>query len=439
MSSSVFLNNILEQIQSIAPARIVGSVVRTEGTTIAAVGFPAPIGAIARVERSDESNELLAEVIGFRDNLTVLYSYSDLKGVRRGARIELSKTIPRLAVGDELLGRVLDAFGRTIDSGPAPVLPSRMRYDGDAPDPFSRPRITSVLSTGVRAIDGLLTCGQGQRLGIFAGSGVGKSVTLGMMTRYTDADVVVVGLIGERGREVNDFLERELGPEGRKKSVVVVSTSNEPPMMRVRAAYAAISIAEYFRDQGKNVLFLMDSLTRFAMAQREIGLAAGEPPTSRGYTPSVFAMLPKLVERAGRTNLGSITAFFTVLVEGDDKQDPICDAVRGLLDGHIWLSRKLSGRGFYPAIDILESVSRLVNDVCSEEQIRLATEVRRLLGIYADAEDLIAVGAYRKGSSEDIDRAIEMKPKIDAFLRQQINERSSFDETLSSLRGLFAE
>ena len=219
----------------------------------------------------------------------------------------------------------------------------------------------------------------------------------------------------------------------------MVSTSNEPPMMRVRAAYAAISIAEYFRDQGKNVLFLMDSLTRFAMAQREIGLAAGEPPTSRGYTPSVFAMLPKLVERAGRTNLGSITAFFTVLVEGDDKQDPICDAVRGLLDGHIWLSRKLSGRGFYPAIDILESVSRLVNDVCSEEQIRLATEVRRLLGIYADAEDLIAVGAYRKGSSEDIDRAIEMKPKIDAFLRQQINERSSFDETLSSLRGLFAE
>ena len=439
MNSSNFLNHILEQIQSVAPARIIGSVVRTEGTTISAVGFPSPIGSIARVERHDDSDELLAEVIGFRDNLTLLYSYSDLRGVRRGAKIEIHKTTPWLSVGDELLGRVLDAFGRTIDSGPAPVLTSRIRYDNDAPDPFSRPRIQSVLSTGVRAIDGILTCGQGQRLGIFAGSGVGKSVTLGMMTRYTDADVVVVGLIGERGREVNDFLERELGVEGRRKSVVVVSTSNEPPMMRVRAAYAAMAVAEYFRDQGKNVLFLMDSLTRFAMAQREIGLAAGEPPTTRGYTPSVFALLPKLVERAGRTNIGSITAFFTVLVEGDDKQDPICDAVRGLLDGHIWLSRKLSGRGFYPAIDILESISRLANVICSEEHTRLASELRRLTGVYTDAEDLISVGAYRKGSSAEIDRAIDMKPKIDAFLRQQVNERSSFDETLRSLRDLFGD
>lgn len=439
MDSSVFLNNILEQIQSVAPARIIGSVVRTEGSTVSAVGFPAPIGAIARIERHDDSEELLAEVIGFRDNLTLLYSYSDLKGVRRGAKIELSKTTPWLAVGDELLGRVVDAFGRAIDSGPAPVLNSRMRYDNKPPDPCARPRIQTVLSTGVRAIDGMLTCGQGQRLGIFAGSGVGKSVTLGMMTRYTDADVVVVGLIGERGREVNDFIERELGVEGRKKSVVVVSTSNEPPMMRVRAAYASMAIAEYFRDQGKNVLFLMDSLTRFAMAQREIGLAAGEPPTARGYTPSVFALLPKLVERAGRTDLGSITAFFTVLVEGDDKQDPICDAVRGLLDGHVWLSRKLSGRGFYPAIDILESISRLATTVCSEEQTKLANEIRRLIGVYVDAEDLISVGAYRPGSSQEIDRAIKMKPRIDAFLKQQINERSSFEETLERMNALMNE
>ena len=291
----------------------------------------------------------------------------------------------------------------------------------------------------MRAIEDLLTCGQGQRIGVFAGSGVGKSVTLGMMTRYTDADVVVVGLIGERGREVNDFIERELGVEGRKKSVVVVSTSSEPPLMRVRAAYAAMSIAEYFRDQGKNVLFLMDSLTRFAMAQREIGLAAGEPPTSRGYTPSVFALLPRLVERAGRSDVGSVTAFFTVLVEGDDKHDPICDAVRGLLDGHIWLSRKLSGRGYYPAIDVLESVSRLAPAVCSREHLELANEVRKILGVYADAEDLISVGAYRTGSSPEIDRAIAMKPKIDKFLRQQIFEKSTFEETLSGLKGLFED
>ncbi len=437
MNSSAFLNSVIEQIQSVAPVRIVGSVVRTEGTTISAVGFPAPIGAIAKVERRDDSDELLAEVIGFRDNLTLLYSYSDLAGVRRGAKIELVKTTPWLAVGDELLGRVVNAFGQTIDAGPAPVLASRVKYDRKPPEPCSRPRIESVLSTGVRAIDSLLTCGQGQRLGIFAGSGVGKSVTLGMMTRYTDADVVVVGLIGERGREVNDFIERELGEEGRKKSVVVVSTSSEPPLMRVRAAYAAISIAEYFRDQGKNVLFLMDSLTRFAMAQREIGLAAGEPPTSRGYTPSVFALLPKLVERAGRSEEGSVTAFFTVLVEGDDKNDPICDAVRGLLDGHIWLSRKLSTRGFYPAIDALESVSRLTPAICSKEHLQLAGEVRKILGTYADVEDLISVGAYRRGSSREIDRAIEMKPKIDEFLRQQVYERSSFSEMMTGLRRLF--
>lgn len=439
MNSSLFLNNILEQIQSVAPARIVGSVVRTEGTTISAVGFPAPIGAIARVERHDDSNELLAEVIGFRDNLTVLYSYSDLTGVRRGAKIELVKTTPWLSTGDELLGRVVNAFGQTIDVGPPPVLNSRVRYDRKPPDPCLRPRIETILSTGVRAIDALLTCGQGQRIGIFAGSGVGKSVTLGMMTRYTSADVVVVGLIGERGREVNDFIDRELGTDGLKKSVVVVSTSNEPPLMRVRAAYAAMSIAEFFRDQGKNVLFLMDSLTRFAMAQREIGLAAGEPPTSRGYTPSVFALLPRLVERAGRSNDGSVTAFFTVLVEGDDKNDPICDAVRGLLDGHIWLSRKLSTRGLYPAIDVLESVSRLAPIVCSQEHWKLANEVRKILGTYADAEDLISVGAYKSGSSREIDRAIVMKPKIDSFLRQQVFERSTFPETLKRLKSLFVQ
>ncbi|MDO5308498.1 MAG: FliI/YscN family ATPase [Planctomycetia bacterium] len=439
MDNSHFLNYILEQVQSVAPARIIGSVVRTEGMTIAAVGFSAPIGAIARVERHDDSEELLAEVIGFRDNLTLLYSYSDLTGVRRGAKIELVKTMPWLAVGEELLGRVVNGFGHVIDSGATPALTVRTRYDRKPPEPCDRPRIDTILSTGVRAIDALLTCGQGQRLGVFAGSGVGKSVTLGMMTRYTNADVVVVGLIGERGREVNDFIDRELGPQGRQKSVVVASTSNEPPLMRVRAAYASMAIAEYFRDQGKNVLFLMDSLTRFAMAQREIGLAAGEPPTTKGYTPSVFTSLPKLVERAGRSENGSITAFFTVLVEGDDQQDPICDAVRGLLDGHIWLSRKLSARGFYPAIDVLDSVSRLTTSICTREHLEMANRVRQLIGTYRDAEDLISIGAYRAGSSKEIDDAVKMKPKIDAFLRQNVDEGASFEQSFEGMKRLFEE
>ena len=429
------MDNIIEQIQSIMPVRLIGSVVRTEGMTVSAAGFPAPIGSLARIEPKD-GKMILAEVIGFRDNLTLLYACSELTGIRRGCRIELVQTVPWLAVGDELLGRVVNSFGRVIDSLPPPILQGRTRYDRKPPDPCCRPNIDTILSTGVRAIDALLACGCGQRLGIFAGSGVGKSVTLGMMTRNTNADVIVIGLIGERGREVNDFIQRELGEEGRRKSVVVVSTSNEPALMRVRAAYAAISIAEYFRDQGKNVLFLMDSLTRFAMAQREIGLAAGEPPTSRGYTPSVFSVLPRLVERAGRSGRGSITAFLTVLVEGDDRNDPICDAVRGLLDGHIWLSRKLSTRGHYPAIDVLESISRLTQNICQPEHLKMAREVRRLLGLYADNEDLISVGAYRPGSNPDIDRAIQMKPRIDQFLQQQIYEKSTFEQTLAKLKAL---
>lgn len=417
------------------PARIIGTVVRTEGMTVAASCFPVPVGAIAQIERREEE-PLLAEVIGFRDNQAILYSYSDLKGIRPGNRIELKRTVPWLSVGPDLLGTVVDAFGRPVETGRPPILPDCIRFDRLPPDPCSRPPINQILSTGIRAIDGLLTCGCGQRIGIFSGSGVGKSVTMGMMTRYTDADVIVIGLIGERGREVNDFLQRELGEEGRKKSVVIVSTSNEPALKRVRAAYAAISIAEYFRDKGNNVLFLMDSLTRFAMAQREIGLAAGEPATARGYTPSVFSILPQLVERAGRSELGSITAFFTVLVEADDKHDPICDAVRGLLDGHIWLSRKLSSRGHYPAIDILESISRLMPNICTENNINAAKTIRKLLATYTDNEDLISVGAYHSGTNPDLDRAITLKPKIDLFLQQSMYEKSSYNETIQKLSSL---
>jgi flagellum-specific ATP synthase len=303
---------------------------------------------------------------------------------------------------------------------------------------MERPRIREPLATGVRAIDGLLTCGRGQRLGIFSGSGVGKSVLLGMMTRNTDADVIVTGLVGERGREVNDFLERDLGPQGRARSVVVVATSNEPALTRVQAAITATAVAEYFRDQGKNVLLLMDSVTRYAMALREIGLAAGEPPTTRGYPPSMFATLPRLVERAGQTQLGSITAFYTVLVEGDDETEPVADTVRGLLDGHVWLSRKLAGRGHYPAIDVLLSISRLMNDIVAPKHQAAAMTVRQLLSAYVEHEDLISIGAYRKGTQRSVDVAIEMREAIEEFLRQPVIEAAAFKASADRLTTLAA-
>jgi flagellum-specific ATP synthase len=324
-----------------------------------------------------------------------------------------------------MLGRVFDAAGRAVDGMPQPALADRTNYHNPPPHACQRPRIDTPLSTGVRAIDGLLTCGKGQRLGIFAGSGVGKSVLLGMMARYTAADVIVIGLIGERGRELNDFIERDLGPDGLAKSVVVVATSNEPALVRVQAAATATAIAEYFRDQGNDVLLLMDSITRFAMAQREIGLAAGEPPTTRGYPPSVFGRLPKLVERAGRSPRGSITAFYTVLVESDDPNEPISDTVRGLLDGHIWLSRKLGAKGHYPAIDVLQSLSRLTPDVTDDEQRQAALLVREMLAAYRDHEDLISIGAYRRGSNAMVDLAMDMDGEMNGFLRQAVEDQSS--------------
>jgi flagellum-specific ATP synthase len=305
-----------------------------------------------------------------------------------------------------------------------------------APAATHRPRIDAPLTTGVRSIDALLTCGRGQRLGIFAGSGVGKSVLLGMMSRYTDADVIVIGLIGERGREVNEFIERDLGRAGLARSVVVVATSNEPAIMRLQAAYAATSFAEYFRDQGRNVLLLMDSVTRFAMALREIGLAAGEPPTTRGYPPSMFATLPKLVERTGRTSAGSITAFYSVLVEGDDANEPVADTMRGLLDGHIWLSRSLAARGHYPAIDVLDSISRLMNDVTSSPHRAAAQTVRELLAVYREHQDLLSIGAYRKGSNRRVDVAIELRDEMDRFLQQPVDARSDIEASHRALISL---
>lgn len=427
--------DLVDQLASAMPTGLTGSVVRIAGTTAAVADFPAPVGAIVEIERQN-GQHVPGEVVGFRDDLTIVYPLADLTGVRRGSRVRLVKTLPWLRVGEGLLGRVIDAHGRAIDGRPQPVLGVRAALDRAPPAATGRPRIRTPLSTGIRAIDALLTCGQGQRMGIFAGSGVGKSVALGMMARYTSADVCVVSLIGERGREVNDFLEKDLGAAGLAKSVVVVATSDEPAVVRLRSAFTATAIAEYFRDLGRDVLLVMDSITRFAQAQREIGLAAGEPPTTRGYPPSVFALLPKLVERAGRTKTGSITAFYSVLVEADDPNEPIGDALRGLLDGHTWLSRKLAARGHYPAIDLLGSLSRLMPDLVEAEQLAAATRLRELLAVYRDHEDLISIGAYRRGSNPTVDLAIDRLEPINRFLQQPIEQGSSFDAARQELAQL---
>ena len=429
------MHDYTSQIAAITPTGLIGSIVRTEGLTAAVAGFPAPVGALVQIQRQS-GPPVDAEVIGFRDGNTLIYPLGEMSGVRHGSRVRLTRTSRTLRVGPELLGRIIDARGMAIDGQPAPLLLERTALNRRPPPAVERPRIDAPLSTGVRAIDGLLTCGLGQRIGIFSGSGVGKSVTLGMMARFTSADVNVIGLIGERGREVNEFIERDLGPQGLERSVVVVATSDEPALVRVQAAQMATAVAEYFRDRGKNVLLIMDSLTRFALAQREIGLAAGEPPTTRGYPPSVFALLPKLVERAGRSRLGSITAFYSVLVEGDDANEPVADTVRGLIDGHIVLSRKLATQGHYPAIDVLESISRLFQDITPVEQRAAAFAVRELLAAYRDHEDLISIGAYRAGANPVVDAAISLRGEIQRFLRQGVQDGSTVESARAELAAL---
>ncbi len=426
----------LEQVQRATPARITGRVSEIAGAAIAVADFPVPVGSVVRLER-EIGGSLEGEVIGLSGRHAIVYPLGSARGIRRGNRVSMVRSSPTIPIGEAQLGRVLNAQGRCIDGRPQPALAEWVSIDQPAPDACGRPRIQEPIATGVRAIDGLLSCGQGQRLGIFAGSGVGKSVLLGMMSRYTNADINVVALIGERGREVNDFIEKDLG-DGLRKTVVVVATSDEPAVVRTRAVLVATTIAEYFRDRGQDVLLMVDSLTRLAMAQREIGLAAGEPPTSRGYPPSVYSLLPRIVERAGRTERGSITAFYSVLVEGDDTNEPIADAVRGLLDGHCWLSRELAEKGHFPAIDVLGSISRLMTEVTSDEHRDAARTVRQLLAAYREHEDLISIGAYRVGSNPVVDTAIEMRPAINAFLCQAIEEPSSLDQTVRQLTQLGA-
>ena len=430
--------NYIEQLESLQPAELIGSVVRTEGLMAAVEGFPAPVGAAVEIY-ADYGPPIEAEVVAFRNQQTLVYPFAEMKGVRHGNRVRLKSTNRYLRVGEGLLGRIVNAHGHVIDGRPEPGRPGRTALAALPPRAVDRPRIDQPLTTGIRAIDGMLTCGQGQRIGIFSGSGVGKSVTLGMMARHTAADINVIALIGERGREVNDFIERDLGPAGLAKSVVVVATSDEPALMRVQAAMGATSIAEYFRGLGLNVLLIMDSLTRFAMAQREIGLAANEPPATRGYPPSVFAMLPRLVERAGRDQVGSITSFYSVLVEGDDLEEPVSDAVRGLLDGHVVLSRQLASQGHYPAIDVLGSISRVMPEVISDEHQSAALKIRQVMGVYKQHEDLISIGAYRAGTNPQVDIAISLRDEINQFLRQHTSESCTVETARDAILRIAAK
>ncbi|VAX39812.1 Flagellum-specific ATP synthase FliI [hydrothermal vent metagenome] len=422
-------------IQSILPTGLSGRVVRVVGLTVAVAGFPAPLGAVCRID-SDSGETTEGEVVGFQHKETLILTYGELSGIRQGNRVTLVRSLPSVRVGDRLLGRIINGRGQFIDRLPAALLPHRVRLHSPPISPLDRPRIDEPLTTGVRVIDGLLTCGKGQRLGIFAGSGVGKSTLIGQMARSSSADVNVVVLVGERGREVREFLERDLGPEGLARSVVVVATSDEPALIRLRAAYLGTAIAEFFRDQQKDVLLMMDSVTRFALAQREIGLAAGEPPATRGYPPSVFSILPRLLERSGRTDQGSITGFYTVLVEGDDTNEPISDTVRGILDGHVMLSRTLAHRSHWPAVDPLSSISRSMNDIASPEHIASSNSIKQLLAAYRESEDLISIGAYQRGSNPNVDAAIQMKTSIDNFLQQGANETAMLNETIESLTQL---
>ncbi len=420
------------QVKHLPAVQRVGAVTGVAGLIIESEGPNVGLGELCLVRSPRTDFEVRAEVVGFREHRVLLMPLGDMSGLHVGCEVAAADRPPLPRPDGELLGRVLDALGRPFDDlGLLPV--DRAEHDNTPPHPLRRQRIKEPLTTGVRVLDTFTPIGRGQRLGIFAGSGVGKSTLLGMIARGCSADVVVIALVGERGREVREFLEKDLGPEGLKRSVVVVATSDTPAPLRLRAAFTATAIAEAYRDQGKNVMLMMDSVTRFAMAQREIGLAIGEPPATRGYTPSVFALLPRLLERSGAGESGAITALYTVLVEGDDMNEPVADAVRGILDGHLVLSRSLAHFNHYPAVDVLESVSRLTRDVCSPEEVELAAKAREHLALYRKNEDLISIGAYQKGANAALDLAITLHEPLRNFLRQRVHEHTPRAESFKLL------
>lgn len=412
-----------------------GRVVEATGQTVESEGPFCTVGECCEIV-DEIGDRHAAEVIGFRGSHVLSMPLETMNGIRYGDPVDALGALPQMGMGGQLTGRVLNALGTPLDGGPPPRIESMWPLDGNIPQPMDRVPIKDPLSTGLRVLDGLLTVGRGQRVGIFGGSGVGKSTLIGMMTRNTAADITVVGLVGERGREVREFLEDSLGEEGRKRSVVLVSTSDQSPLLRIRAALAATAVAEFYAARGKHVLLVLDSLTRYAMAAREVGLAAGEPPTAKGYTPSVFSRLARLIERAGNFQQGSITAFYTVLMEGDDQQDPLVDAVRSLLDGHIVLSRSLAAEGWYPPVAVLDSISRLMSAVTTAEHRQRAAVVRRLLAAYARSEDLVRIGAYKPGSDGELDQALRSRPIIRKFLEQGVSDQTTLEDCIVQLQAL---
>ncbi|MGO9319028.1 MAG: FliI/YscN family ATPase [Terracidiphilus sp.] len=432
------LERYFSRLERGQPWRWRGQVLESVGQTIESAGPLASVGECCEIQ-DQHGRAHLAEVIGFRGSNVLSMPVESTEGIRFGNQVTAMGVHPQIEVGPALMGRVLNALGSPIDDGKPPDVSLALPLEGVVRSPLDRVAIRTPLGTGIRVIDALLTVGRGQRVGIFGGSGVGKSTLIGMMTRNTEADVTVVGLVGERGREVGEFLEDSLGGEGRARSVVVVSTSDQSPLMRMRAALAATTIAEFFAAQGKHVLLVLDSLTRFAMAAREIGLAAGEPPTNKGYTPSVFNRLAKLVERAGQFRVGSITAFYTVLMEGDDQQDPLVDAVRALLDGHVVLSRALAAEGWYPPIEVLDSISRLMPVITQPAHREQAALLRKMMAVYARSEDLVRIGAYKPGADPDLDRALRARETMRAFITQDAHEQVRFDDCIRRLAQLAAE
>lgn len=409
-----------------------GRISKIMGLMIEATGLVCNIGDICKI-RVDEKHSVLAEVVGFKDGIVQLMPYQEVDGIGSGSIVINTGKKLEVGISDQMIGRAIDALGRPIDGDPPVERTAWYPINGRPSNPMTRPPITETIELGVKAIDGLLTMGKGQRVGIFAGSGVGKSTLMGMIARNVKADVNVIALAGERGREVVEFIERDLGPEGMSRTVLVIATSDQPAMMRSKCVLTATAIAEYFRDQGKDVLLMMDSLTRFCMAQREIGLSTGEPPVARGYTPSIYTALPKLLERSGNFERGSITGIYTVLVEGDDTNEPISDTVRGIVDGHIVLSRKVAMRNHYPAIDVLASISRLMNGIASPEHLKAAGKIRQLMSVYQENQDLLSIGAYKSGSNPALDEAIRHIDAINQLLQQQVENKVSFEETVAQM------